>query len=438
MVAVNANFQGVQPQVLRNAADDAEQFAPPVQEDIQAANAVSPPGLAQAGPPPGADTQAPTPGAAPQGSGPVTPTEGGGDPESHMMNFFRDPKRLAMAAMLAAQHNRPDVANWLHQGFQAQQENTMEALQALMSGDKQRAIDTFNLAGKFKATSIDDGKEPGTYDVTMADGTQRTIHPANEYFNLLTPPQRANMDVRNQVADMKLQAAQMMANARMYGADSSLTGRLAAVDAKLEQVKSTADLNQARTELAQAQAELARAKTSNATGETTKPWKPTDWNRAETAVRAAATDASTPNDPDPTTGRVQTDRGKAALLHSWAMRIMQDDAKDNNGTPSIDPATAVTMAKNKWGEAQDTASGQVDSEVAAEKKKAGTGMFGGQNVPDWKSKGARNEQEFRARRTRELAERSMAAVPGGANVSPANANPAAPSNDPLGIRGGAL
>src|SRR4051812_24491393 len=83
---------------------------------------------------------APAPAAAPADQPqPEKPVYQSDNPMTAALSFFRDPARLKLAAMAAAEAQRPDLMQWIQRGFEAQKENAIDAVGALAVGDKAKA-----------------------------------------------------------------------------------------------------------------------------------------------------------------------------------------------------------------------------------------------------------------------------------------------------------
>jgi len=106
------------------------------------------------------------------------------------ISFWNDPERIKLAAMAAAEGQRPDLLAWIKRGYEAQQENTIDALGALVAGNTERSLQLFNATGQRKATAIEPGKDAGMHVIKFADGTSREINAEKEFFSFLTPPQQ--------------------------------------------------------------------------------------------------------------------------------------------------------------------------------------------------------------------------------------------------------
>lgn len=320
------------------------------QDDVQPQVLSAAPGL-DAAVPPGAAPAQPLPNAV---NTAVSPTDQSAqDPETHMMQFFRDPARLTAAAALAAEYGRPDVMKWLERGHQAQQENTMEALQNLMAGNKQGAIDNFNMAGKFKATAIADGKDPGTYDVTLHDGSTRTIDPRKEYMSLLSPPQLAMNEYRDQMVaarqdanDSRRDAANARSEATVSAAETRSRSNADIAQARLDAAKG---LNDAKTTQALASAALSNRRADNVGSKAEKPAK-FNLNVVQAQSRAAATT------PDPVTGKPMVDVGHARIIFNLAQRARDDD-------PSLSESDAVSIAAQKADDLRGGATSQAEKDA---------------------------------------------------------------------------
>ncbi len=196
------------------AAPDEEQVAPDVNAEppmrlAQATEQVLP-GLSTPAAPVAAQAQA-QPGVSDVRADPQAAKN---DHFKRTLNFFRDPERLKAAALAAASARRPDMLQWLKRGYEAQKENTGEALAKVISGDTQGALEIFNANGDMMAKSIEPGSKKGLYKITMQDGRAQEIDPEKELLTLVTPPQMLQ-HLRNEEANaIRLQLGQGLIDAR--------------------------------------------------------------------------------------------------------------------------------------------------------------------------------------------------------------------------------
>lgn len=105
-------------------------------------------------------------------------------------NLLRDPQFLDRAAQIFLKAKMPEGIKWLERSHAAQRENAVDALKALSAGDVNRAIETFNAAGRVKvegAEQITEGPDKGKWAVRFEGGQQRTIDPAEELKSYLDP-----------------------------------------------------------------------------------------------------------------------------------------------------------------------------------------------------------------------------------------------------------
>lgn len=106
---------------------------------------------------------------------------------SQAQQKFSDPKFLQAVAELAAQHNQPQVMQWLERAHIAAKEGAFEAAGKLMAGDVQGAVDLWNQTGQFRDVTAVNRNKDGSYAISRKDGSSVTIDPVNEYKRFLSP-----------------------------------------------------------------------------------------------------------------------------------------------------------------------------------------------------------------------------------------------------------
>ncbi|HQR20137.1 MAG TPA: hypothetical protein PKV98_04685 [Burkholderiaceae bacterium] len=374
------------------------------------------PGAAPAAPPVPGLEDAPT---APRPQ-PVKPTVVGDNVLQNALSFFRDPDRLKLAAMAAAEAQRPDLLQWIKQGYEAQKENGIDALAALSVGNKAKALQLFNASGDMKATSIEEGPTKGVHTVVFADGTRRDVNALQELKQFLTPPQRFADERANELLDFKKEHDQQIADLARERATDRATYQDKLLDIKRTQVEQAGELGAAKIALAGAQAGLANARAGNVGAEKSpKPPKPSD-------IRAAVESAAE-RVLDPKTGKETFDREEALQLKTRVERIIKND-------PSIGLNEAVTQAKQLQADAYEAAGKGVDAEIKDLKDKKSWYEFGD---PVKKAKGM-TEQEYRVAETKKRANAALAAPRGddtGTVASPPPSVPKAPHPDGTKLRG---
>lgn len=345
------------------------------------------------------------------------------DPLKSALNFFRDPKRLGLAAAAAAAARRPDMIHWLKRGYEAQKENAGEALVRLSGGDKAGAAEIFNLNGDMKVDSIEDGSKPGTYIIKMAGGASREVDPKRELMSLLTPPQYFQQTNRE---DLLAQREEFNKRMNQLGLDRLAMQRDVA-DAKLgqrqaefESKASDRDAMRARTEAQiahlNAQTALAGARAANVgsgggNGET--KYNPQTFSRM---LRDEAEKAFSVTDPI-TNKTKNADPTGTLIVKSMAESINRDQR--------MSPAEAVSLAKREYERMRASAEERADADVERAKRSAGVevgspstwgNMFKG---PDFGKD--KTEKDFRDKRVKQYLDESLKTTPntaGGAVKSP--------------------
>lgn len=406
----------VQPNQLAGLAQSMDEENPQgtqIQRDIQSYNAANPidasPGLVASD----ASAPAPTPNAAPQPTGPaVHPFE------TEMTDFFKDPKRLGDMAMLAATTQRGDIMQWLKQGHVAAQENYLEALGNLRSGDTQGAINAFNRSGRFKASAIQQTDQPGIYHITT-DAGEFDLDPNKAYWSILTPPEAAGMMNRQMYYDAMMGRTQAQIAGRQQAVETQVAGRQNVADTQAQTRIAEGAANRGQKEPlveAQTRAANARADTTEQGAQGTKPFTAKDWNDTATQARSQIKDLARDQDQY---GRTTYDEGMMSFMNKFVDSKMRADAAANGGRPTRGVGDFVRDADEMWKNIRGNAAARVDQEVSTLKQNADSGhWFVPNSKPDWSANGAnaKNEADYRAQRMKQL-------------TSPGAAPPSVPSGN---------
>lgn len=144
-------------------------------------------------PAPGLPRTAPAqaPAAAPQVPPQAEPTQKIGFELFRNTHLLRDPEFLNEAAQVFIKARKPEGIKWLERSFQAQQQNGIDALRALMVGDRQRALQLLNMSGQNvqDIRPITEGPDRGKWMVVAPSGQSRVLDPGQELKTFLDPKQ---------------------------------------------------------------------------------------------------------------------------------------------------------------------------------------------------------------------------------------------------------
>jgi hypothetical protein len=337
---------------------------------------------------------------------PRKPTVVGDNVMANALSFFRDPDRLKLAAMAAAEAQRPDLLKWIQAGHEAQKENGIDALAALSVGDKVKALQLFNGAGEMKATSIEEGPSKGLHTIVFANGTRRDVNALQELKQFLTPPQRFADERANEVLEVRKEGQRLLDDSRRETRALTADRDRERADIARERLAQTGALAAANIELAGARAGLAVAQTHKAdrSGGAKPPKPPT-----ASEIRAAV-ESSLERTMDPKTGKETFDREEALQIKTRVEAITKKD-------PSIGVNDAVDQAKQAIADARAKAGVDIDKEIKDLKSGQKWHEFGD---PVRKSKGM-SEAEYRASETKARANKALALPKGNNNGAPAAA-----------------
>lgn len=101
--------------------------------------------------------------------------------------FFTDPEAMAGAAKIFFDNGMPEGMAWLQRGHEAAKENGFAALQRLMAGDGDGAVQMWNRSGRFRDLTGAQKNADGTWTMTRQNGQTVNINPELEMRSFLSP-----------------------------------------------------------------------------------------------------------------------------------------------------------------------------------------------------------------------------------------------------------
>lgn len=121
-------------------------------------------------------------------------------------NLFKSPDFNRAASRIFLRAGMPEGVKWLERGAQAVEENGIDALKRLIGGDVRGAEAAFNQSGNLRVlpgSTRDVGN--GRYELTLADGTTRTIDPRQMLMVSLKPNDFFTLGLKERELESKAQ-----------------------------------------------------------------------------------------------------------------------------------------------------------------------------------------------------------------------------------------
>lgn len=119
-------------------------------------------------------------------------------------NLFKDPQFATRAAQLFLKAGMSEGVKWLERGAQAVEENGIDGLRRLMSGDARGAEQVFNQSGRLRVVpgstrEVGNGK----WEITLEGGEKQTIDPRQMLRSFLKPSEFFNVELKEREIDFK-------------------------------------------------------------------------------------------------------------------------------------------------------------------------------------------------------------------------------------------